>query len=338
MKSFKKYLTEVWGKFEIKEEIFRTNSVYNLLPIFPSILNRVFGKSTPVIAYHSTGIEHLDDLYTIQKSKKSISTILDVKSFIKELPLKGIETSGGVAVVLKSKLLSSFQGDAWSQVDNLGRRWVRLSKIIRDLYEIYEIPKDVADKNKKLNNEFTKVRYSFIYEYGPKLLSTLRNVSVRNNLTDVVKLIDSFKNINKLDIDYMFLLNEVEYHVGSQNKEINKFKGIFIKEYIDVCEKFMNKYKNDLLDILFVDYKKSYESIVNEIEIVEILFSSEICGVTVNAVNDYIKRFHGGFMYRLSDDGKILLYKGKPTKIKCYIVDSNSVIRSLEKIDKKYKG
>jgi hypothetical protein len=90
--------------------------------------------------------------------------------------------------------------------------------------------------------------------------------------------------------------------------------------------------RKELSILLFTNHTNSYESILNEITVLELFFASEM--VSDDSVNYNLRAFFGNAL--TVKDGK-LMYFNKNTNIKCSVVKTREIDNILSKIDRKYK-
>ena len=130
MKSFSKYLTEVWGAKKTKDLVFMNIDSSDLaLPISKKMFDRLLGERKPIRAVHITNFDGFENLIALQKSRKQVAAMTYLSDITIERVRDGIAQEGGMAVVLKGYPVMSSDIDLHSVVDDQGRRWIMLHKI-----------------------------------------------------------------------------------------------------------------------------------------------------------------------------------------------------------------
>jgi hypothetical protein len=266
MQTFKQYLVEVWGAGETKRFPFAGKP---LLPIFPTIMSRVFGKSKKQLVYHVTDWKGLKGLIDIQKSKKSISTLYENKLISQPQPFSGIETAGGIIVACKGKLLNSTHNDQFSEVDDNGRRWSNIKEVVDGLPDKFEHAKEaykLLDDLKAFNIKFSTKAKNQILKITKTLDIPSRYKAGQIYIDDLISYMRGYTT---------YIMDDDYKEISPKDKKIlNKEFSNVIKDYIDELEKFMMNNK-DLLAILFaVSENDAYEVIVNEVELKAIVVQS----------------------------------------------------------------
>ena len=130
MKSFSKYLTEVWGAKKTKDLVFSNISSGDLaLPISKKMFDRLMGERKPIRAVHITNFDGFEDLIALQGSRKQVSAMTYLSDSAIERVRDGIAVEGGIAAVLKGYPVMSSDIDLHSVVDEQGRRWLMLHNL-----------------------------------------------------------------------------------------------------------------------------------------------------------------------------------------------------------------
>jgi hypothetical protein len=102
----------------------------------PLSLNIVKQLVDPIktTSLHVTTIENLPKVAALEGTKKSISTFNKIDKYSKIVQNgKGVDTDGGVFVLLSGVVLAQSIMDLWTAPDKQGRRWVNPGTIIADL-------------------------------------------------------------------------------------------------------------------------------------------------------------------------------------------------------------
>jgi hypothetical protein len=143
----------------------------------PLSLNIVKQLVDPIktTSLHVTTIENLPKVAALEGTKKSISTFNKIDKYSKIVQNgKGVDTDGGVFVLLSGVVLAQSIMDLWTAPDKQGRRWVNPGTIIADLGRERDVVFNFAPELKPFKkrwledplNEFTPAeKNEFIRNY-----------------------------------------------------------------------------------------------------------------------------------------------------------------------------
>ena len=129
MKTFKRYITEVWGQEKISLLIFSPGTAKQeaFIPLSKPMMKRMFPqKAEEMMGVHVTDMNGIKNLIKIQGSKKAIATMMTPNASQFE---RGVATDGGYVAVLKGYPLLTSPSDLESRVDQQGRRWVAIERL-----------------------------------------------------------------------------------------------------------------------------------------------------------------------------------------------------------------
>ena len=143
----------------------------------PLSLNIVKQLVDPIktTSLHVTTIENLPKVAALEGTKKSISTFNKIDKYSKIVQNgKGVDTDGGVFVLVSGIVLAQSIMDLWTYPDKQGRRWVNPGTIIADLGRETDVVFNFAPELKPFKkrwkedplNEFTPAeKNEFIRNY-----------------------------------------------------------------------------------------------------------------------------------------------------------------------------
>lgn len=291
MKSFKQYLTEKQQMSKTSDMLFNARIAHLIhankpeFPVFlsPTMFNRLKMTKKDLITFHSTDLNGLDNIIKMQNSSKSVSTsvIFDYYRLI-----GGIETDGGVLVILQGDVLLRSDFDAFTHVTEEGRRLVWMgensqfiqnltndedllviisrnaSEFQRQLYRLYETIM------KKYRVQFAQFVYDFIDSGVKEYFSSKAPNDGSPRLFDdkmFQKLVDGIQSSTSPlgdKIQYVMSMSKIVRKMQKMKfpsnlkgaadnmiKKFNKAKSGFIADYIDGTEKILKD--NDMFRQLF---------------------------------------------------------------------------------------
>ena len=130
MKSFKQHIKEQSGYgstwYYVSNSIILDSQDF-FLPLSSKTLERALGRNRRITALHVLRPSSIVDLAKIQGSSKSISTFTGYES--KRKPIKlvkyGIAFGGGAIAEVEGDILLNYKRDAWTEIDDQGRRWFK---------------------------------------------------------------------------------------------------------------------------------------------------------------------------------------------------------------------
>ena len=231
MKSFKQYLIE-GGDTRINEIIFESSDADVIIPLSPTIWERLTGKKGQKYAVHITDWEGLNNLKRISGSKKGVPTMTDLadKEISKFIETQyGVLTEGGVWVVLKGTPVIELGMDYGTWRDTQGRRWVDVT---------YKMDRD-ADLEHNMTEGFRQLRediYSAVIE-------------AQDDNPELQKEMGSFdpEDPDRWRTDDVWNFNHIG---GANNAGTGKEKALAIKMFIDGAEKLVRQNLSALLKVL----------------------------------------------------------------------------------------
>ena len=129
MKSFRVHLKEekeIYGKWSTASMTFQNYYI----PLSKKMIERLFPKKPKkVTAFHITDLPNMLKLVKLQGGAKGLSTLTYLHPEKRNLLLKGIESAGGALAELEGFPLIHANVDAYTHVDDQGRRWIGFSRI-----------------------------------------------------------------------------------------------------------------------------------------------------------------------------------------------------------------
>ena len=102
------------------------------IPLTPKVVESIVGKKITVKSFHITGPESLHRVKNVLTSKKSLSTFTMTNKEEKLAKGGGIQTKGGIIFYLEGNLLSQRSIDFETVPDKQGRRWVSSYNVFGD--------------------------------------------------------------------------------------------------------------------------------------------------------------------------------------------------------------
>ena len=232
MKTYQEYLVEkvegVFGQEETKNLIF---TPVPHLPLTPKTVERLRKLIPEKTMWHATGFENVKKLIKIQGTKKSVAGFTFTKR--QGIFVGGAVSGGGFIVELKGTPLFHAADDFYSRADSQGRRWITLDVgVLRRL---------------KLEKKFEKLKEKFYRKHAKK---------VNKILEDDIDAIEQ----NDGDFDPGFMLRSLDSDEGDgwegaivqwQHLRDKKLKNRLMKEFFDLSEKFLIKYKETIFNFNF---------------------------------------------------------------------------------------
>jgi len=219
--------------------------VGDYVPIYPKQMESLFGK-IPINAFHVTDPSNIKSVSNIIGKKKSISTFTKANKSSQLAKGRGVQTgSGGVIFYVEGLMLARKYMDFDTVPDKSGIRWVKSHHVFGDRMIVVS-----AVKKAKLYN----------YESWREL---------EGDVEDKHKLSD-YKNYN----DYE----------NAIKKELGPYANKQIKDYIDITNKLLKKYKDDVRQNITQPSKKT-SAWWNEI----LIYNTKVidCFVLSRVWNDY---------------------------------------------------
>ena len=203
--------------------------------LYPKLMNSVIGKQK-VSSFHVSDLERYKGLKKVIGKKKSISTFSHVGKGSGLDQARGIQTMGGLAFHIEGFLLGRSWDDIMSTPDKTGRRWVNIEKVVGE-------DSDYAFRKELEKKKLTREDYDEGLEKATKHLQN-----------DKRSYIEVQKDVKKIT-------NQVD----------NKF----IKDWMDVQNKFLIKNKKAVFDNMTKGgLKDSYFKSWNEILVYDVKIKS----------------------------------------------------------------
>ena len=203
--------------------------------LYPKLMNSVIGKQK-VSSFHVSDLERYKGLKKVVGKKKSISTFSHVGKGSGLDQARGIQTMGGLAFHIEGFLLGRSWDDIMSTPDKTGRRWVNIEKVVGE-------DSDYAFRKELEKKKLTREDYDEGLEKATKHLQN-----------DKRSYIEVQKDVKKIT-------NQVD----------NKF----IKDWMDVQNKFLIKNKKAVFDNMTKGgLKDSYFKSWNEILVYDVKIKS----------------------------------------------------------------
>ena len=199
--------------------------------LYPKLMNSVIGKQK-VSSFHVSDLERYKGLKKVIGKKKSISTFSHVGKGSGLDQARGIQTMGGLAFHIEGFLLGRSWDDIMSTPDKTGRRWVNIEKVVGE-------DSDYAFRKELEKKKLTREDYDEGLEKATKHLQNDKR---------------SYLEVQK---DVKKITNQVD----------NKF----IKDWMDVQNKFLIKNKKAVFDNMTKGgLKDSYFKSWNEILVYDV--------------------------------------------------------------------
>ena len=203
--------------------------------LYPKLMNSIIGKQK-VSSFHVSDLTRYKQLKKVIGKKKSISTFSHVGKGSGLDQARGIQTMGGLAFHIEGFLLGRSWDDIMSAPDKTGRRWVDIEKVVGE-------DSDYAFRGELEKKKVTREDYNERLEKATKHLQD-----------DERPYIEVQKDVKKIT-------NQVD----------NKF----IKDWMDVQNKFLMKNKKAVFDNMTKGgLKDSYFKTWNEILIYDVKIKS----------------------------------------------------------------
>ena len=203
--------------------------------LYPKLMNSIIGKQK-VSSFHVSDLARYKQLKKVIGKKKSISTFSHVGKGSGLDKAKGIQTMGGLAFHIEGFLLGRSWDDIMSAPDKTGRRWVNIEKVVGEDSE-----------------------YAFRGELEKKKL-TRRDYNKR--------LEKATKHLQNDERSYIEVQKDVK-------KITNQVDNKFIKDWMDVQNKFLMKNKKAVFDNMTKGgLKDSYFKSWNEILVYDVKIKS----------------------------------------------------------------
>jgi len=203
--------------------------------LYPKLMNSIIGKQK-VSSFHVSDLTRYKQLKKVIGKKKSISTFSHVGKGSGLDQARGIQTMGGLAFHIEGFLLGRSWDDIMSAPDKTGRRWVDIEKVVGE-------DSDYAFRGELEKKKVTREDYNERLEKATKHLQD-----------DERPYIEVQKDVKKIT-------NQVD----------NKF----IKDWMDVQNKFLMKNKKAVFDNMTKGgLKDSYFKSWNEILVYDVKIKS----------------------------------------------------------------
>jgi len=203
--------------------------------LYPKLMNSIIGKQK-VSSFHVSDLARYKGLKKVIGKKKSISTFSHVGKGSGLDQARGIQTMGGLAFHIEGFLLGRSWDDIMSAPDKTGRRWVDVQKVVG-------VDSEYAFKGELEKKKLTREDYNERLEKATKHLQN-----------DERSYIEVQKDVKKIT-------NQVD----------NKF----IKDWMDVQNKFLMKNKKAVFDNMTKGgLKDSYFKSWNEILVYDVKIKS----------------------------------------------------------------
>ena len=203
--------------------------------LYPKLMNSIIGKQK-VSSFHVSDLTRYKQLKKVIGKKKSISTFSYVGKGSGLDQAKGIQTMGGLAFHIEGFLLGRSWDDIMSAPDKTGRRWVNIEKVVGE-------DSEYAFRGELEKKKLTRRDYNKRLEKATKHLQN-----------DERSYIEVQKDVKKI-----------------RNQVDNKF----IKDWMDVQNKFLMKNKKAVFDNMTKGgLKDSYFKSWNEILVYDVKIKS----------------------------------------------------------------
>ena len=219
--------------------------VGDYVPIYPKQMESLFGK-IPINAFHVTDPSNIKSVSNIIGKKKSISTFTKANKSSQLAKGRGVQTgSGGVIFYVEGLMLARKYMDFDTVPDKSGIRWVKSHHVFGDRMIVAS-----AVKRAKLHN----------YESWRELEG---------------------------DVEDKYKMSDYDSYTDYENaikKELGPIANKQIKDYIDITNKLLKKYKDDVRQNITQPSKKT-SAWWNEI----LIYNTKVidCFVLSRVWNDY---------------------------------------------------
>ena len=199
------------------------------IPLTPKVVESIVGKKIPVKSFHITGPESLHRVKNVLNSKKSLSTFTMTNKEEKLAKGGGIQTKGGIIFYIEGNLLAQRAIDFDTVPDKTGRRWVSSYNVFGDRGTW----PNIVDK------------------------AGLGWRETERELDDIARTAEKLW-LDDGELDY----NEYK---ALAKKEQGPIIAKMIKDYIDLANKTLRKYKKQFIENLISPPKKRTTGWWNEI-------------------------------------------------------------------------
>jgi len=248
MKSFKQHIkegSEYGSTWHYVSNSIMLDSPDFFLPLSSKILERALGRNRRITALHIMFPKSIPNLIKLQGSNKSISTFTGYGGGQQPIDLvkNGIAFGGGAVAEVEGDILLNYKRDAWTDIDNQGRRWFRP----------FQLPGTGGVSGNKLKNMFKKEMVEIFYK---DIISAYekKTTEEEHGYHDYVKVNEYFKK-----------------HITKQEK------AKIIKKYYDFADKLIRDQHDLILEPFFHSMgatENTYNEIVlNKIKIKKIYIS-----------------------------------------------------------------
>lgn len=203
--------------------------------LYPKLMNSVIGKQK-VSSFHVSDLARYKGLKKVVGKKKSISTFSHVGKGSGLDQARGIQTMGGLAFHIEGFLLGRSWDDIMSTPDKTGRRWVDIEKVVGEDSDYYF--KGELEKKKLTQRDYDE------------------------------RLEKATKHLQNDERSYLEVQKDVK-------KITNQIDNKFIKDWMDVQNKFLMKNKKAVFDNMTKGgLKDSYFKSWNEILVYDVKIKS----------------------------------------------------------------
>ena len=190
-------------------------------PFTPKIA-KILNEGKRVRAFHITSIKKLDQLDSLQGTKKSISCMTRIPNSSMRIDIPGIWNSG-VMFYLEGTLLIKGDDDIMSEPDEQGRRWAELhGNIYLDWFEFLE--KD--SKLRSILDDMNGTRMVKYYTSSEKSKedTKLRGEILRKYVERYIQLAEKFAEQNKSELADAFIFDRNDDPNGWDELLLNDIK------------------------------------------------------------------------------------------------------------------
>ena len=248
-------MNDTWKDFRLKESdhkepkfhsVHRTTSFdatfgrwyANYVPLSTKKIQSILGKEK-VSVFHTGNAEYARDIKQVGRivgKKGTLSTFTSVDKGEKLAKGKGIQSGGGIIYQIEGTLLVASTTDMQSMPDNTGRRWIPVQDLAGKTAgsKMYKELKSAVKKNKIDRNVWYKLE---------------------REIYDKVK-----KDTGYGDTNY-----DHTAHEKNVKKALGPYKRDWIKKYIDIGYKIIDKYKPQIKRNILSQKDKPAEHGWNEI-------------------------------------------------------------------------
>ena len=210
----------------------------NYVPLSTKKMQSILGKEK-VSVFHVGNAEYARDIQQVARivgKKGTLSTFTSVDKGEKLAKGKGIQSGGGIIYQIEGTLLVASTRDMQSMPDNTGRRWIPIQ--------------DLAGKTA-----------------GSKMYKELKSAVERNKIDrrSWDKIEEEVWEKVKKDTGYGDTQYDHEAHKKNVEKALGPYKRDWIKKYIDIGYKIIDKYKAQIKRNILSQKDKPSEHGWNEI-------------------------------------------------------------------------